>query len=45
MRDGKDLELMKPCPYSSSDLQTTIVEQQDNKAILLGYAIDPYQPS
>lgn len=26
------------------DLLTTIVEQQENKAVLLGYAIDPYQP-
>ena len=26
------------------DLLTTIVEHQNNKAVLLGYAIDPYQP-
>ena len=26
------------------DLPITIVEHQNNKAILLGYAIDPYQP-
>ncbi len=26
------------------DLLTTIVEQQQNKAVLLGYAIDPYAP-
>lgn len=27
------------------DLLTTVVEQQENKAIMLGYAIDPYQPA
>ncbi|HKZ36224.1 MAG TPA: hypothetical protein VJ184_01145 [Chryseolinea sp.] len=26
------------------DLPVTIVEQQENKGVLLGYAIDPYQP-
>jgi hypothetical protein len=26
------------------DLQTTVTEQTENKAFLLGYAIDPYQP-
>ena len=27
------------------DLQTVVVKQQENKAIMLGYAIDPYQSS
>lgn len=26
------------------DLLTTVVEQQENKVVMLGYAIDPYQP-
>lgn len=27
------------------DLPTTVVEEKENKAVLLGYAIDPYNPS
>lgn len=44
--DGwKRLKVVDTCLLTvHPDLQITVVEQDENKAVLLGYAIDPYQP-
>lgn len=41
----KNLEVDDKCLLTiHPDLRTTVVEQQENKVVMLGYAIDPYQP-
>ncbi len=44
--DGwKRLKVVDTCLLTvHPDLQITVVEQDERKAVLLGYAIDPYQP-
>ena len=41
----KNLEVDDKCLLTiHPDLRTTVVEQQEDKVVMLGYAIDPYQP-